>query len=465
MTATQLSIYDLPLKPVAGPDRTPALIAREVDQIMRRTKETVTLASIAIGYRLVEAKRLEGHGGWLPWLAARGINDRTARRAMELASHHEHLSEEQPDQLPSFVTKSLRQALAIVHEDRVASGKARRPRQPTPPAGAPVSDAELTRWAQQVPGAAPALALGVEPISMADLGPAARRQVREAVAEPVTVDGDGEAMAAAGIQKPLLPQDRLRAAAKAALEAGGDVAAFMDRVGADFEAALLLFSTDEILARAKRYLAQVRREVSAATPGSARSESPAMVTPARVHVRERDRHRPGHAKPVSLEVAMLIGSFHARSVAKLKGDMGQVAEPKAQRGSRKRKQPVPAPEASPGLAASPGAPFTDLVLDNIEAAMAKLAAPPVAQPEPVPAPRARKPAVDPAKADTEALGAAIQASLEGGETIATLVEKAQQKAKGARITPAVVEDLIQGRIVNYHARNALWDVLGGRSVA
>ena len=31
MTATELSIYTLPLKPVAGPDRTRALIAREVE--------------------------------------------------------------------------------------------------------------------------------------------------------------------------------------------------------------------------------------------------------------------------------------------------------------------------------------------------------------------------------------------------------------------------------------------------
>ena len=31
MTATELSIYTLPLNPVAGPDRTRALIAREVE--------------------------------------------------------------------------------------------------------------------------------------------------------------------------------------------------------------------------------------------------------------------------------------------------------------------------------------------------------------------------------------------------------------------------------------------------
>jgi hypothetical protein len=94
---------------------------------MRRTKEHITVASIAVGYRLIEAKRLEGHGGWLPWLAARGINERTARRTMELASHHEYLTDEHPEKLPGFMSKSLRQALAIVHEERAAakSGKPR----------------------------------------------------------------------------------------------------------------------------------------------------------------------------------------------------------------------------------------------------------------------------------------------------------------------------------------------------
>ena len=31
----------------------------------------MTIASIAIGYRFIEVKEMEGYGGWLPWLAAR----------------------------------------------------------------------------------------------------------------------------------------------------------------------------------------------------------------------------------------------------------------------------------------------------------------------------------------------------------------------------------------------------------
>ena len=118
---SELMVFgDLPVKPAVDATRTPALIGKEVDLIMRRTREHVTLASIAIGYRLMEAKRLEGHGGWLPWLAARDINERTARRTIELASHHQHLTDTHPERLPDFMGKSLRAALAIVHEERAA---------------------------------------------------------------------------------------------------------------------------------------------------------------------------------------------------------------------------------------------------------------------------------------------------------------------------------------------------------
>jgi hypothetical protein len=119
MTTYELTIYDLPVKPPTAADRTPALIGKEIDTIMRRTKQNITVASIAIGYRLIEAKKLEGHGAWLPWLAARGINERTARRTMELAGHHEFLTNTNPDKLDDFMGKSLRQALAIVHEEKV----------------------------------------------------------------------------------------------------------------------------------------------------------------------------------------------------------------------------------------------------------------------------------------------------------------------------------------------------------
>ena len=44
-------------------------------------------------------------------LAGRGINEPTARRAMELAQDHEYLTEQRPDQLQDFVNRSPLQAL------------------------------------------------------------------------------------------------------------------------------------------------------------------------------------------------------------------------------------------------------------------------------------------------------------------------------------------------------------------
>ena len=119
-----------------------------------------------------------------------------------------------------------------------------------------------------------------------------------------------------------------------------------------------------------------------------------------------------------------------------------------------------------------GAPFKDDMLDKIAAGVAELAALeglPVAQAEAVQATLAAgKLATDQARADTVALGSAIKARLEAGETVALLIEKAQKKAKGrVRITHAVVEELIAGagEVINYHARDALWAVLGGRPAA
>ena len=135
---------------------------------------------------MLEVKELEGHGGWLPWLAGRGINEPTARRAMELAQHHEYLTEQRPDQLQDFVNRSPLQALAIGREERVTSGRAQRPRQQTPPVPAPVSNEELEAIGRcaVLDDEAP-LALGDESISFGDLGPAAQTQIQAAITQPV----------------------------------------------------------------------------------------------------------------------------------------------------------------------------------------------------------------------------------------------------------------------------------------
>ena len=115
-----------------------------------------------------------------------------------------------------------------------------------------------------------------------------------------------------------------------------------------------------------------------------------------------------------------------------------------------------------------GASLKDAALDEIEAAMAK-----VAHPEPVQAShswssgvRAGIPATDPALADTIALRQALKARLEAGESVEELTKKAQLRAKcDVTITPATIGEVIKGRIVSCHAHDALRAVLRGRPAA
>jgi hypothetical protein len=66
------------------------------------TQRAALAHAIAAGEALIEAKRLAGHGRWLPWIEANcDFGERTARRYMLLARNRSHLSD-----LPS-VTAAL----------------------------------------------------------------------------------------------------------------------------------------------------------------------------------------------------------------------------------------------------------------------------------------------------------------------------------------------------------------------
>lgn len=124
MTATKASTR-LPTKPEADRTRRLARLGEEIDCIICETERSITQAAIDIGYRLIEAKALAAHGEWMPWLAERGINQRTANRAMDLARKHKELVDTDWTRVSNFVALSYRQALALAQEDRRKSGKPR----------------------------------------------------------------------------------------------------------------------------------------------------------------------------------------------------------------------------------------------------------------------------------------------------------------------------------------------------
>ncbi len=73
-----------------GPgDNRLAVLAAEVqaaDGRFRRSAEQAAAAAIEAGQKLIEAKSLVAHGGWLPWLRDRvAMSERTATRYMRLA--------------------------------------------------------------------------------------------------------------------------------------------------------------------------------------------------------------------------------------------------------------------------------------------------------------------------------------------------------------------------------------------
>ena len=71
-----------------GSNRLAVLAAeiQEADGRFRRSAEQAAAAAVEAGHRLIEAKALLPHGGWLPWLRDHAaISERSARRYMQLA--------------------------------------------------------------------------------------------------------------------------------------------------------------------------------------------------------------------------------------------------------------------------------------------------------------------------------------------------------------------------------------------
>jgi hypothetical protein len=66
-------------------DRTPQLIAAEINSIKEQTRKMLLFNSIEIGRRLVEAKTMIGHGEWGEWLEKSvDYSQRTASNLMRI---------------------------------------------------------------------------------------------------------------------------------------------------------------------------------------------------------------------------------------------------------------------------------------------------------------------------------------------------------------------------------------------
>jgi hypothetical protein len=87
--------------------RTPAIIAAEINSIKNQTMQMVLCNSIEIGNRLIEAKEILEHGEWGKWLESSvNYSQRTANNLMRVAEEYG------ADQLALFGANAKSQALA-----------------------------------------------------------------------------------------------------------------------------------------------------------------------------------------------------------------------------------------------------------------------------------------------------------------------------------------------------------------
>ena len=88
-------------------DRTPQLIAVEINSIKEQTRKLVLFNSIEIGRRLTEAKLLLGHGEWGEWLEKSvDYSQRTASNLMRIFTDYGS------SQITLFCDNAKSQALA-----------------------------------------------------------------------------------------------------------------------------------------------------------------------------------------------------------------------------------------------------------------------------------------------------------------------------------------------------------------
>lgn len=89
--------------------RTPDLIADEINSIKSQTREMVLYSSIEIGRRLVEAKSMLKHGQWISWLKnSVNYSVKTANYLMKM--HKEYGSE---DKITTFGSLNSTQAIIL----------------------------------------------------------------------------------------------------------------------------------------------------------------------------------------------------------------------------------------------------------------------------------------------------------------------------------------------------------------
>jgi chromosome segregation ATPase len=91
------------------------IIATEIKIIKNQTAQTVLMASIDIGKRLIEAKELLAHGEWQSWLEEQiDYKQSTANNLMRIAKEYEDSS----DKLKSISYSQAVALLALPEEDR-----------------------------------------------------------------------------------------------------------------------------------------------------------------------------------------------------------------------------------------------------------------------------------------------------------------------------------------------------------
>ena len=101
-------------------DRTPLIIAQEINIIRDQAGKILLQSSLEIGKRLKEAKELVGHGNWGAWLETEvNYSQRTAQNMIKLYEEYsgKFLESPQNSNTQSFANLSYTQALAMLKLD------------------------------------------------------------------------------------------------------------------------------------------------------------------------------------------------------------------------------------------------------------------------------------------------------------------------------------------------------------
>jgi Protein of unknown function (DUF3102) len=74
MTSDERSRSRLPTKPEVDRECELDRLGEEIDALRESLRRTIVEQIIEIGKRLIAAKRIAGHGRWLPWLRERQMS-------------------------------------------------------------------------------------------------------------------------------------------------------------------------------------------------------------------------------------------------------------------------------------------------------------------------------------------------------------------------------------------------------